>query len=108
MGIVAVSTISRGRTVGNCSRNILEKKRNLQSPDLATKWRPVLDVYMDFVERNYTKCSAMWTLDKNFACLGVIYKEMWQHEDEYSCRGGPTKAATLLQQVVVDLFVCIK
>ncbi len=63
---------------------------------------------MDFDERNYTKCSAMRTLDKHFACLGVIYKELWRHEDEYSCRGEPTKAATSLQQVVVDLFVCIK
>ena len=27
MGIVAVRTISRGRTVGNCSRNILEKTK---------------------------------------------------------------------------------
>jgi hypothetical protein len=62
---------------------------------------------MDFVKHNYTKCSAMRTIDKHIACLGVINKELRQHEDEYSCCGEPTKAVTSLQQVVIDLFVCI-
>ena len=62
---------------------------------------------MDSVERNYMKCSPMRKIDKHCAFLGVINKELWRHEVEYSCRRGPTKAATLLQQVVIDLFVCI-
>jgi len=76
-------------------------------PPLKRFNRFVLDMYMDFVKRNYTKCSAMRTIDKHFVCLGVINKELWRHEDEYSCHGEPTKAATSLQQVVIDLFVCI-
>ena len=76
MGIIAVSTISRGRIIGDCSQNILAKK-NLQCPDLTSNRRPVLHVYMSFIKSNNTKCSAMRTLDEHVACLGVIYKELW-------------------------------
>ena len=107
MGIVAVRTISRGRTVGNCSRNILEKTK-LAEP--GSRYEMTCRVGRVYVLRRAQlhKVSTMRRLDKHYACHGVIYKELRRNEDEDSCRGGPTKATTSLQQVVIDLFVCIK